>query len=121
MTVSSSLDCLLGGGLAFISHKPRCLMDLTEAGCLLAGKILADLGADVIKIEPPGGSTSRIAPFYGNIPEPEKSLFGFAYNVNKKGITLDITKADGQRIFKELVKTADVVLESFVPGYSGLS
>ncbi|MFC1902393.1 CaiB/BaiF CoA transferase family protein, partial [Chloroflexota bacterium] len=93
------------------------VLDLTEAGCMITGKILGDLGADVIKIEPPGGSPSRIAPFYKDIPDPEKSLFWFAYNTNKRGITLDMQTADGQEIFKRLVKTADAVIESFEPGY----
>jgi len=91
--------------------------DLTEGGCLVGPKILGDLGADVIKIEKPGGSPSRIGPYYKDVADPEKSLFWFAYNVNKRGITLDIDTADGQEIFKQLVRTADVVMESFEPGY----
>jgi crotonobetainyl-CoA:carnitine CoA-transferase CaiB-like acyl-CoA transferase len=94
------------------------VLDLTEGGYLIAGKTLGDLGADVIKIEPLGGSPSRkIGPFYGNTPDPEKSLFWFAYNANKRGITLDLQTADGRKVFRELVKTADFVLESFEPGY----
>ena len=96
---------------------PYRVLDLSEGGCMLGGKILGDLGADVIKIEPPQGSSSRIGPFYKNIQDPEKSLFWFAYNANKRGITLDITKTEGQRLFKELVQTADIVMESFEPGY----
>ena len=96
---------------------PYRVLDLTEGGCMIGGRLLADLGADVIKIEPPGGSPSRIAPFYKDIPDPEKSLFWFAYNANKRGITLDMTKTEGQDLFKKLVKTADVVIESFAPGY----
>jgi crotonobetainyl-CoA:carnitine CoA-transferase CaiB-like acyl-CoA transferase len=98
--------------------KPYRALDLTEGGYLIAGKTLGDLGADVIKIEPPGGSPSRnIGPFYGNTPDPEKSLFWFAYNANKRSITLDIETAGGQKVFRELVKTADFVLESFEPGH----
>ena len=96
---------------------PYRFLDLTESGCMIGGRILADLGADVIKIEPPGGSPSRIAPFYKEISDPEKSLYWFAYNMNKRGITLDINKTDGQELFKKLVKTADGVIESFEPGY----
>jgi crotonobetainyl-CoA:carnitine CoA-transferase CaiB-like acyl-CoA transferase len=84
---------------------------------MIGSRILGDLGADVIKIEPPGGSHSRIAPYYNDIPHPEKSLYWFAYNANKRGITLDITRADGREIFKSLVKAADIVMESFEPGY----
>ena len=66
----------------------------------------------------PGGDPSRnVAPFYHDIPDPEKSLYWFALNANKKGITLDLETVDGREIFKELVKTADVVVESYAPGY----
>jgi crotonobetainyl-CoA:carnitine CoA-transferase CaiB-like acyl-CoA transferase len=76
------------------------------------------MGADVIKIEKPGGDEARnIGPFYHDIPDSEKSLFWFAYNLNKKGITLNIETADGQAIFKQLVNKADIVTESFPIGY----
>jgi len=80
--------------------------------------MLAGLGADVIRIEKPGGDPSRrIGPFYKDIPHPEKSLFWFAYNINKRGITLNIECSDGKDIFKQLVKTADFVIESYPPGF----
>jgi len=96
---------------------PYRILDLTEGGCMVGARMLGDLGADVIKIEPAGGSPSRIAPFYKDIPHPGKSLFWFAYNMNKRGITLDISKVDGQEIFKRLVRSTDIVMESFEPGY----
>ena len=96
---------------------PMRILDLTEGGCMLGGKLLGDAGADVIKIEPPGGSPSRIWPFYHDIHTPENSLFWFAYNANKRGITLDIRQPAGQELFKKLVLKADIVLESFEPGY----
>ena len=97
---------------------PYRVLDLTDEKGLLCGRILGDLGADVIKIEPPGGDPTRsIGPFYHDEAEPEKSLFWFAYNTSKRGITLDIEAAGGQEIFKKLVKTADFVVESFPPGY----
>jgi benzylsuccinate CoA-transferase BbsE subunit len=93
-------------------------LDLTDGNGFLCGKILADLGADVIKIEPPGGDPSRrLGPFWADIPHPEKSLYWFAYNSNKRGVTLDITTADGRGILKDLVKTADFVIESFPARY----
>jgi crotonobetainyl-CoA:carnitine CoA-transferase CaiB-like acyl-CoA transferase len=94
---------------------PFRILDLTDYGCMIGGRILGDLGADVIKIEPPGGSISRIAPYYKDIPHPEKSLYWFAYNANKRGITLDLGKADGLAIFRKLVATSDAVLESGYP------
>jgi crotonobetainyl-CoA:carnitine CoA-transferase CaiB-like acyl-CoA transferase len=97
---------------------PYRVLDLTNERGFLCGKLLGDLGADVIKIEKPGGDPARsIGPFYHGIPDPEKSLYWWAFNVNKRGITLDIETADGREIFKKLVKKADFVLESFDPGY----
>jgi benzylsuccinate CoA-transferase BbsE subunit len=94
------------------------VLDLSQGGAQICGKVFADLGADVIKVEPPGGDFSgRIAPFYKDIPDSEKSLFWFAYNTNKRSVTLDIEKADGKEIFKKLARTADFIIESFSPGY----
>jgi crotonobetainyl-CoA:carnitine CoA-transferase CaiB-like acyl-CoA transferase len=93
-------------------------LDLSDDKGFLCGKILADLGVEVIKIEKPGGDPARkIGPFLEDRADPEKSLYWLAYNSNKKGITLDIETTDGQAIFKQLVKTADFVIESFAPGY----
>ena len=97
---------------------PYRALDLTDEKGFLCGKNLGALGCDVIKIEKPGGDKARsIGPFYNDICHPEKSLYWFAFNCNKKGITLDIETADGQEIFKQLVKRADFVIESFPPGY----
>lgn len=98
--------------------EPYRVLDLTQGGCTVCGKILGDLGADVIMIEKPEGNPTRcLGPFYQDIPDSGKSLFWFAFNCNKRGITLDIESADGREIFKRLVKTADFVIESFPPGY----
>jgi benzylsuccinate CoA-transferase BbsE subunit len=96
---------------------PLRVLDLTEGGCMLGGKLFADVGADVIKIEPPGGSVSRIQPYYKNIKDPEKSLFWFAYNTNKRGVTLNLRKPKGCEIFKKLAGAADIILESSNAGY----
>ncbi|OGO42906.1 MAG: hypothetical protein A2Z05_04220 [Chloroflexi bacterium RBG_16_60_22] len=94
------------------------VLDLTGVEGFLCGKVLADLGAEVIKVERPGGDPSRRqGPFYHDIPHPEKSLYWFAYNLNKKGITLDIETGEGKDIFKKLVAGADFVIESFPAGY----
>ena len=94
------------------------VLDLTDEKGFLCGKILADLGMDVIKIEKPGGRDSgRIAPFWKDETDPEKSLYWFAYNSNKRGITLDIEASEGREIFKRLAAAADFVIESFPPGY----
>ena len=72
------------------------ILDLCDEKGLMAGKLLGDMGAEVIKVEPPQGDLSRrMGPFCDNEPDPEKSLFFFAYNTSKKGITLDIEKPEG--------------------------
>lgn len=97
---------------------PYRILDLTDEKGLLCGKLLGDLGADVIKIEKPGGDSARnIGPFFHDDPDPEKSLYWFAFNTNKRGITLDIETQDGLEIFKRLLKTTDAVVESFKPGH----
>src|SRR4030042_2230425 len=94
------------------------VLDLTDDKGFLCGKILGDLGADVIKIEPPGGDPSRnIGSFYHDIPDPEKNLYWFSYNSNTRGITLNLEENDGKDLFKKLIETADIVVESFKPGY----
>lgn len=94
------------------------VLDLTDEKGLFCGKMLGDLGADVIKIEKPGGDPARgIGPFYHDKPDPERSLFWWAFNTSKRGITLDIEAPAGREIFKDLVKSADFVIESFAPGY----
>jgi benzylsuccinate CoA-transferase BbsE subunit len=97
---------------------PYRALDLTDEKGLLCGKLLATLGTEVIKVEPLGGDLARNnPPFYHDIPDPEKSLYYWANNTNKKSITLDIKTLDGQKVFKDLVKISDFVLESFKPGY----
>lgn len=97
---------------------PYRILDLTDEKGILCGKLLADLGADVIQVEPPGGNPARsLGPFYHNTPHLEKSLFWLAFALNKRSITLDIKTIDGKDIFAELVKKADVVVESSPPGY----
>ncbi len=97
---------------------PYRVLDLTDEKGLLCGKLLGDLGADVIKVERPGGDPARsLGPFYHDEADPEKSLFWFAFNTSKRGITLDIETPGGQEVFKRLVKSADLVIESFPPGY----
>lgn len=97
---------------------PYRVLDLTDEKGLLCGKILGDIGADVIKIERPGGDIARnIGPFYHDEPDPEKSLFWFSVNTSKRGITLDIETNDGREILKRLIMTGDFVIESYPPGY----
>ena len=94
------------------------VLDLTDQTGSMCSKILADLGADVIKIEKPAGNQSRnLGPFYQNKVGTKTSLHWFAYELNKRGITLDIEKKDGQQLFFQMVSKADFVIESFPVGY----
>src|SRR5688572_11375800 len=94
------------------------VLDLAGPMGVYCTKLLADLGADVIRVEPPGGDATRTEePFYQDEPGVETSLFHWHYNTNKRSITLDITRSDGQELFRRLVRTADVVVETFQPGY----
>lgn len=92
-------------------------LDLTFDEVTLCGRMLADLGVDVIKVEPPGGDPTRDrGPFYGDDSDPEKSLLWFAYNRGKRSVTCNLETEDGRDVFRDLVPTADWVLESFPPG-----
>jgi crotonobetainyl-CoA:carnitine CoA-transferase CaiB-like acyl-CoA transferase len=93
------------------------VLELAEEPGWLAGKILAELGADVIKVEPPGGDhEGRRGPWLGDVPDPERSLPWLALNTSKRGITLALRSERGREIFRELARRADVVLETFRPG-----
>ncbi len=94
------------------------ILDLTHyvAGPFCT-KFLADFGADVIKVERPGsGDGARhVGPFPGDVPHLEKSGLFLYLNNNKRGVTLNLKNKAGVRIFKEMVKWANVVVESFRP------
>jgi crotonobetainyl-CoA:carnitine CoA-transferase CaiB-like acyl-CoA transferase len=93
------------------------VLDLTTDRGLMCGQMLGDLGADVIKVEPPGGSPVRaMKPFFADQPGPERSVYWWAYNRNKRGITLNLENAAGRDLFRQLVKSADILLESDNPG-----
>src|SRR3954451_4696718 len=94
------------------------ILDLAGAIGVYATKLLADLGADVIRIEPPNGDPLRmIGPFWHDKAGPDTSLYFLNLNTNKRSITLDFAKPDGRALFQKLIATADVVVETFAPGY----
>ena len=97
---------------------PLSDLRVIEMGTLLAGpfcgQLLGDMGAEVIKIEPPGqGDPLRV---WGRQKAGEPSLWWPVVARNKKAITLDMRQAEGQKILKDLVKNADFLLENFRPG-----
>ncbi|MBI5446086.1 MAG: CoA transferase [Deltaproteobacteria bacterium] len=94
------------------------ILDLCGGHEAIGGKLLADLGAEVIKVEPPGRGdpARRSPPLAGGMPEPEKSLSWMAFNAGKRGVTLDLSQEAGRELFLRLVERSDAVLESFRPG-----
>jgi crotonobetainyl-CoA:carnitine CoA-transferase CaiB-like acyl-CoA transferase len=98
------------------------VLDLTDASGAYCGKLLGDMGADVIKVEPPGGvSTRDVGPFFAGTQarttERDRSLFFWHYNTSKRSITLDLDAAPDRQRFVELADTADLIIETEAPGY----
>ena len=93
------------------------VIELCDEAGAWAGKLLADMGADVIKVEPPRGSIVRsYPPFYNDEPHPDRSLPFWNYNTSKRGITLDLEQAAGRDVFRRLVAGADMLIEDQAPG-----
>ncbi len=94
------------------------VLDLTTALGEPAGRVFADLGAEVIKLEPPGGCEARITPPFerGHEHDPEGSLFWRAWGLGKRSVVLDLANADDKARLLALARGADVLLESFAPG-----
>src|SRR5262245_45314312 len=89
------------------------VIELADEQAEYCGLTLAGLGADVVKVEPPGGSpTRRIGPFYEDREDPERSLFFWQYNRGKRSIALDLRAPADRERFRALVAGADVLLES---------
>jgi crotonobetainyl-CoA:carnitine CoA-transferase CaiB-like acyl-CoA transferase len=94
------------------------VLDLAGERGSFSSRLLADLGARVIKVEKPGGDPSRdIGPYWGGSPDPEKSLFFFFNNANKLGITLDLQTREGRKIFLQLVRRNDIIIEGYPPSH----
>ncbi|MDO9334655.1 MAG: CoA transferase [Dehalococcoidales bacterium] len=82
------------------------------------GKLLADLGADVIKVEPPEGDPARaFGPFPDDKPHPEKSALFLYNNTSKRGITLNLKTAEGKELFTRLIQWADALIDNYPPGH----
>ena len=92
-------------------------MDLADLSGAVCGRILADLGADVVKVEAPGGEADRMQPpFVGDVENSTRSIPWLAANVNKRGITCDLKSTEGRALFAGLATGARIVIESFAPG-----
>lgn len=93
------------------------VVELADEKCAWAGKLLADMGADVILVEPPGGDGARqYGPFFEDRPGPDRSLYWWHHHTSKRGIVLDLSAEPSRAALRKLVATADVVLEAEAPG-----
>ena len=89
------------------------VIELASERIAFAGKLLADMGADVILVEPPGGDPARgYPPFLDDTPGPDRSLWWWHHHTSKRGVVIDLESAEGQARFKALAASADIVLES---------
>jgi crotonobetainyl-CoA:carnitine CoA-transferase CaiB-like acyl-CoA transferase len=96
------------------------VIELANERIAFAGKLMADMGADVILVEPPGGDPARrYPPFLDDQPGPERSLWWWCYHTSKRGVTLDLDRESDRARLRELVAGADVLLESEPAGRLG--
>lgn len=92
------------------------VVELASERCAWAGKMLADMGADVVLVEPPAGDVARrYGPFLDDEPGPDRSLYWWHHNTSKRGIVLDLDHRDGRETLRQLVARADVFLEAEIP------
>ncbi len=93
------------------------VLDLTDYRGTLCARLMADMGADVIKIEPPEGESGRrVGPFLDDIPHRDRSLFFWFYNLNKRSLILDLTRPQGADLLLKLAESADILIENLPPG-----
>jgi crotonobetainyl-CoA:carnitine CoA-transferase CaiB-like acyl-CoA transferase len=101
---------------------PYRVLDLVGPLGALAGKMLADLGADVVRVEPPEGSAlRRLPPFADGVADPERALAWWAYTAGTRSVVLDLEDADGRARFLDLARAADFLLEALPPARSSAS
>ncbi|MDH7793944.1 MULTISPECIES: CoA transferase [unclassified Beijerinckia] len=90
------------------------VLEIAHAAAAVTGRLLADLGADVIKIEPPGGEAARRLPPLATLPNgAEESCYWLAFNTGKRSVTIDLTTQDGRNRFVALARSADIVVTDF--------
>ncbi len=93
------------------------VLELAGAEIALCGKMYADLGAQVIKVEPPDGDPGRrVPPLFKGRAGDEISVYWRAYNRGKQGITLDLEREQGRDLLKRLAARADFLIEGYAPG-----
>ncbi len=95
----------------------RRVLEIADEKGVYCGKLFADMGAEVIKIEPPGGDPTRLVPpFWGDTAADDRGLFFLYMNTSKQSISVDITVDAGRLLVLELVKSVDLVIETLAPG-----
>jgi crotonobetainyl-CoA:carnitine CoA-transferase CaiB-like acyl-CoA transferase len=94
------------------------VLDLTDERGAMCGSMFAELGAEVIKVEPVEGCRSRrVDPYLDGIPGPDRSLYFLAYQAGKRSVTLNLDSGAGRQVLGDLVGQADFLVESYGPGY----
>ena len=112
MTTTSEVAPAIEGPLAGLR-----VVELASEWAAYAGKLLADLGAEVVLVEPRAGHHTRAyGPFADDVPGPERSLWWWHYHTSKLGVALDLHHRDDVELFRRLVGGADIVLEGESPG-----
>ena len=91
------------------------VLDLATSRAEMAGRVLSDMGAEVIKVEPPWGTPSRTLPPFSD-DEPDRSLYWAAMGFGKRSVVIDLDDEAGRADFRALLATADALIESFDPG-----
>src|SRR5439155_25616377 len=103
--------------VAAVAVKGIRVIDLADESAVFATRILADLGADVVRVEPPdGGRVRRLAPFLHDQPGVERGLYHLYHNANKRSVVLDIDDADQRQPLRRLIAVAEVVGQTAPPG-----
>jgi len=103
------------------NKSPLSQIKIVEAGegisAAFGAKMIADIGAEVVKIEPPDGDlTRRRGPYPSDVPDPEKSGLFIYLNANKRGVVADLTKPEGQELLDKLLANADILIHNVAPG-----
>jgi len=103
------------------TRSPFSAIKVVECGegisAAFGAKMLADIGAEVVKVESPGGDlTRRRGPFPGDQPDPEKSGLFIYLNANKRGVVADLSRAEGRELLARLLAGADVLIHNVAPG-----
>ena len=92
------------------------VVDLSGPSGFYCTKLLADMGADVVRVEPPDGETDHLlGPFFGDEADPNLSLYQWHFHTNKRSMLLDISSSSGRKVFDSLLSVADVLVDTYRP------